>query len=155
MSTNSWLTIMSLQPAGGQGRLSSGFQTPDRSGLPSSVRGAGAERSTAPLFVRGTFAVGYLTHCAPSVTAIASTSAAATIVRLMCRILDETPVHHEGTNTHEGHEYLFEKTNRVLRACSCLRDAQEPLNATLPLKATGRRLIIPAYGSHHTHRQRP
>src|SRR5262249_35173632 len=70
MSTNSWLTIMSLQPAGGQGRLSSGFQTPDRSGLPSNVRGAGAERSTAPLFVRGTFAVGYLTHCAPSGRAV-------------------------------------------------------------------------------------
>src|SRR5436305_12290764 len=64
MSTNSWLTTMSLEAAGRHARLSSGFQMPDKSGLPSAARGAGAPRSTAPVFVRGTPAVGYLTHCA-------------------------------------------------------------------------------------------
>src|SRR4051812_29659586 len=89
MSTNSWLTTMSLQPSRGHGRLSSGFQMPDRSGLPSAVRGAGAARSTAPAVVLGTPAVGYFTHCADSGTAVAITTAAAASARLMLEILDE------------------------------------------------------------------
>src|SRR4051812_9721141 len=37
---------------------------PDRSGLPSDMRGAGAAMSTAPDAVRGIPGVGYLNHCA-------------------------------------------------------------------------------------------
>src|ERR1700674_757139 len=41
-------------------------QTPDRSGLPSADRGAGAERLGLPSGVLGTPAVGRLGHCAVS-----------------------------------------------------------------------------------------
>src|SRR5262249_32112670 len=107
MSTNSWLTIMSLQPAGGHGRLSSGFQMPDRPGLPSSVRGAGAARSTAPLFVRGTFAVGYFTHCALSGNAVVITTATAKNTRLMRGILRRNPVYHEDTKDNTKDTSVF------------------------------------------------
>src|SRR5215469_13334806 len=97
MSMNSWLTTISLQPAAGHGRLSSGFQMPDRSGLPSGVRGAGAARFTAPPFVRGTLAVGYFTHCALSGNPIAITTVAAQNTRLMFRNSRRTPAFHEDT----------------------------------------------------------
>src|SRR5919197_6261059 len=45
----------------------SGFavsQIPEKSGLPSAVRGAGADRSTIPSAFRGTPAVGYFNHWA-------------------------------------------------------------------------------------------
>ena len=41
-----------------------GFQIPDRSGLPSGSRGAGAERLGLPSAVRGTVDAGTLLHCA-------------------------------------------------------------------------------------------
>src|SRR5262245_42435511 len=40
--------------------------TPDRSGVPSAVRGAGAVRLGLPSGVRGRPGVEYLNHCAPS-----------------------------------------------------------------------------------------
>src|SRR6266853_3085914 len=64
--------------AAAHGRISSGLrspvmwekelpflaaQTPDRSGLPSAVRGAVAERSTLPSAVRGMPGVGRFGHC--------------------------------------------------------------------------------------------
>ena len=69
MSRNSWGINMSAQPSGGQGRLCSTSQIPVRSGLPSVVRGAGAERFGLPSFVRGIPAVGYFTHWACAATA--------------------------------------------------------------------------------------
>src|SRR5439155_6807162 len=39
---------------------------PERSGLPSPVRGAVADRLGLPSARRGTPAVGYVTHCAPA-----------------------------------------------------------------------------------------
>ena len=42
------------------------IHSPERSGLPSAVRGAGADRSGAPAAVRGRSAVRSFTHCAPS-----------------------------------------------------------------------------------------
>src|SRR6516165_7953463 len=70
MLTNSCPTCMSAQPPGGQGRLCSMSHIPERSGLPSAVRGAGALRSGRPSDVLGTPAVGYFSHCAetPSYT---------------------------------------------------------------------------------------
>src|SRR5438105_13099521 len=66
--TNSCPTSMSPHPSGGQGRLCSMSQIPERSGLPSGVRGAGAVGLGLPSASRGTSAVGYLSHCAESVT---------------------------------------------------------------------------------------
>src|SRR6266853_2920145 len=66
---------MSAQPSAGHGRLSSGTQMPDKSGLPSAVRGAGASRFGSPAAVFGTHAVGYFTHCAPTGKAVATSSA--------------------------------------------------------------------------------
>ncbi len=40
------------------------YQMPDKSGLPSRVRGAGAFRLTAPLLVRGALFCGGSAHCA-------------------------------------------------------------------------------------------
>src|SRR6476619_3105268 len=60
---------MSSQPPAGQGLLCSISQVPERSGLPSAVRGVGAERSSLPSAVRGTPAVGYFSHWAPKGTA--------------------------------------------------------------------------------------
>src|SRR5439155_1013431 len=64
MLTNSCPTCMSAQPSGGHGRLCSMSQIPERSGLPSGVRGAGAVRFGFPSGIRGTPAVGYFSHCA-------------------------------------------------------------------------------------------
>src|SRR5205814_8840240 len=84
MLTNSFGTLMSRQPAGGQGRLSSGAHIPEKSGLPSAVLGAGASRFGVPLVLRGTPALGYFSHCATTDVAIAQHSAVparVTIVR--------------------------------------------------------------------------
>ena len=51
---------------------SGGFQTPDKSGLPSASRGAGADRLILPSGVRGTVERGRFCHCADSVTPIRS-----------------------------------------------------------------------------------
>src|SRR5437773_4464993 len=75
MLTNSFGTLMSRQPAGGQGRLSSGAHIPEKSGLPSVVLGAGASRFGVPLALRGTPAVGYFSHCANADVAIVQHSA--------------------------------------------------------------------------------
>src|SRR5436190_20806963 len=77
MLTNSFGTLMSRQPAGGQGRLSSGAHIPEKSGLPSGVLGAGASRFGVPLLLWGAPAVGYFSHCASTGVEIAQNSAAA------------------------------------------------------------------------------
>src|SRR6185295_10793017 len=64
MFRNSSGTCMSAQPSGGHGRFFSGSQIPEKSGLPSAVRGVGAWRLGAPFGNRGTPAVGYVSHCA-------------------------------------------------------------------------------------------
>src|SRR5512140_3004004 len=49
----------------GRGMLGSPvIQTPEKSGLPSAIRGAAADMSTLPSAFRGTPAVGYFTHWA-------------------------------------------------------------------------------------------
>src|SRR5262245_37280439 len=48
---------------------------PDRSGLPSGVRGVGASRFTAPLASRGTFGVVCFAHCAETTDDSATTNA--------------------------------------------------------------------------------
>src|SRR5437773_11438249 len=58
MLMNSCPTGMSAQPSGGQGRLCSTSQTPEKSGLPSAVLGVGASRFGVPAGVLGTPVVG-------------------------------------------------------------------------------------------------
>ncbi len=55
----------------------SGSQMPERSGLPSAARGAGAARFGLPSGSRGTPGVGYLSHCADTGTARLATTATA------------------------------------------------------------------------------
>ena len=64
---------MSAQPIAGHGRLCSMSHMPEKSGLPSAVRGAGALRFGFPFANRGTPAVGYFSHWADSVTDDATT----------------------------------------------------------------------------------
>src|SRR6185436_3272023 len=68
MFMNSSGTCMSAQPSGGHGRFFSGSQIPERSGLPSAVRGVGAWRLGDPFSNLGTPAVGYVSHCAKAGT---------------------------------------------------------------------------------------
>src|SRR6185436_12381226 len=58
---------------------------PDRSGFPSAVRGAGADKFGLPSAVRGMPGVGYFSHCAESV-ALVSNSAAIEIQRIFMSI---------------------------------------------------------------------
>jgi hypothetical protein len=53
---------------------------PDKSGLPSAVRGAGALRFGRPAAVLGTPAVGYFTHCAPTGKAVANNASTMNLV---------------------------------------------------------------------------
>src|SRR5512140_3311176 len=83
MSRNSWGIHMSSQPLAGQGRLCSTSHTPEKSGLPSFVRGVGAERSGLPFASRGMPAVGYVIHWACTETAaVASAISHPTMVLL-------------------------------------------------------------------------
>jgi hypothetical protein len=62
-SWRSWLTLTgppTPQPG------SAVIQTPEKSGFPSASRGVAADKSTAPLGVRGAPGLGYLYHCEPS-----------------------------------------------------------------------------------------
>src|ERR1022692_319949 len=68
-----------------------GFQTPERSGWPSGVRGAGADRFVLPSGVCGTFGGGTWTHCAGSDPATVKGRAAATRLDFIQRRL-YTPV---------------------------------------------------------------
>src|SRR3984893_13221235 len=54
----------SVPPPAGPSCPSPRIQIPERSGLPSAVRGAGAVKSGLPSGVLGTPAVGYVGHCA-------------------------------------------------------------------------------------------
>src|ERR1051325_4276206 len=60
-----------------QGMRLPACQMPERSGLPSASRGAGAVRFGFPSFVRGIPSVGHLNHCANVVTDTMTISAAA------------------------------------------------------------------------------
>jgi len=62
MFANSREPGMSGQPSGGQGAVLSASHIPEKSGLPSAVRGVGAPRFGNPLGVLGTPAVGYFSH---------------------------------------------------------------------------------------------
>src|SRR6266851_7373998 len=68
-------TIPSIPPATPAG---SGCDTqiPERSGLPSGVRGTGADRFGRPSAVRGIFGLGSLGHCAPAGSDVATTTIA-------------------------------------------------------------------------------
>jgi hypothetical protein len=52
---------------GGHGNGLSASQTPEKSILPSTVRGAGAARFGLPSAVRGTAGFGYVNHCADTI----------------------------------------------------------------------------------------
>src|SRR6185503_16825263 len=65
-------------------------QMPDKSGLPSGVRGVGASRFGLPSGVRGTPGVGYDGHCAPSDGASA-THTAITHTALNHRVIQDPP----------------------------------------------------------------
>src|SRR6188474_3824875 len=58
-------------------------QIPERSGLPSAVRGAGAERFGRPSGKRGIPGVGYLIHCADTAFETARTNAPIAMMRDM------------------------------------------------------------------------
>src|SRR6185436_16000520 len=62
-----------------------GIHSPDMSGLPSAVFGAGADRFGLPSGVRGIPAVGYLSHCGAGDAAI--TNAAMNIANAFMAIL--------------------------------------------------------------------
>jgi hypothetical protein len=70
---------------------SAGIQKPDRSGLPSAVRRAGAFTSTFPSAVRGMFFQGYAGHCASAAAAIETTIASARVkgVRVAMLVMRE------------------------------------------------------------------
>src|SRR5690348_2160482 len=59
----------------------SGSQTPERSGLPSASRGAGAVRFGLPSGVRGSPAVGTFSHCAE--TQVQTANAARAVLRII------------------------------------------------------------------------
>ena len=83
MLTNSCPTSMSGQPPGGQGRLCSMSQMPERSGLPSAACGAGALRLGRRSGVLGTPAVGYFNHCAERGVDIATTATTKATVTIL------------------------------------------------------------------------
>src|SRR5258706_8998725 len=70
-----------------QGRTFSASHIPEKSGLPSAVRGVGAPRFGNPLGVVGTPAVGYVSHCAGSGALIAIARIAAAIERSVTGVL--------------------------------------------------------------------
>src|SRR5437868_8362412 len=63
---NSGPQTWNSSPRGGHGLPSPVSHIPEKSGLPSRVRGVGAVRPGFPSAPIGTSAVGYLNHCAPS-----------------------------------------------------------------------------------------
>src|SRR5581483_5818686 len=80
------------RPPAGQSIQGMISHTPERSGLPSDVRGGGAFRSGLPSGVRGTPAMGYVGHCArargeaATTTRTAAVAAANDIVNLLMRV---------------------------------------------------------------------
>src|SRR5215471_5669988 len=68
---SSWMQSFSLQKSL-DGTLAN--HMPEKPGLPSGVRGAGAFRSGAPLAKRGIPGVGWLSHCARPAAGIAINS---------------------------------------------------------------------------------
>jgi hypothetical protein len=70
---------MSAQPSGGHGRFISGSQIPEKSGLPSGVRGVDARRFGEPSGNLGTPAVGYVNHCAEADAALITANTTVTL----------------------------------------------------------------------------
>src|SRR5688572_30397637 len=85
----------SRKPAGGGASGSAGgaaprpgnafspCQSPEKSGLPSAVRGVGAFRLTSPVAVRGTVGSGWFGHCANSDDDSATTTVAVIVSRAL------------------------------------------------------------------------
>src|SRR5580704_2873754 len=64
------------------------FHTPERSGLPSAVRGTGAARLGLPAAVRGMPGVGRFSHCAASGAGAIAMLAAAARIAITDRLAD-------------------------------------------------------------------
>src|SRR5207247_2250608 len=102
------------RPAGGW--RSARSQLPERSGLPSSVRGVGASTSTRPFASRGTPGAGYFGHCAGSETEHPITIMATQEIALLTwtlRLLRVKP-------RISGARQVFE------RSCAAKRDEASP-----------------------------
>src|SRR5262245_19864658 len=109
MLTNSCPTSMSKQPGGGHGRLCSISQMPERSGLPSGVRGTGAVKSGFPSGVRGTPAVGYFNHCADAAPDTAHTRAMLTMTILIATSAFDRRLSGEYSGEEDTDTVRFEK----------------------------------------------
>src|SRR5438128_10259360 len=71
-------------------RLSAARQSPDRSGLPSTAFGAGADKIGLPSGVRGVFGSFTFTHWANAATFIATTTAISRILLMFLLIYSHT-----------------------------------------------------------------
>src|SRR6266516_2024888 len=90
-------------------RLSAARQSPDRSGLPSTAFGAGADKIGLPSGVRGVFGSFTFTHCANAATFIAKTTAISRIVRMCLIIYSPTP--YFPTKRYES--FSFSQTDSI------------------------------------------
>src|SRR5262245_14879219 len=73
---------------GGQGSGLSPSHTPEKSGLPSAVRGGGALALRAPVEPRGTPGIGYLHHCVAASRGASSITQTRRAARIrMCAII--------------------------------------------------------------------
>src|SRR5215217_6690189 len=82
-SADSGIFSMHSSPSfrnGGQGSPLPGIQTPEKSGFPSGVLGAGAFRLARPSAIRGTVGIGYVNHCAASGIVSVDTTIAAIVM---------------------------------------------------------------------------
>ena len=77
-----------------------GSQSPETSGLPSAVFGAGAVRSGLPSGVLGIPAVGYFNHCAESEAHVSKIKAACCVSFMLGRLYNRIEIH--GILTRDG-----------------------------------------------------
>src|SRR5213594_3786176 len=75
---------------------------PDKSGLPSGVRGAGAARFGLPSSLRGMPGVGCFNHCAPSGVVNADKSTAKAIVFISCLLRIAQPRSEPSVHLTQG-----------------------------------------------------
>src|SRR5213078_367143 len=86
-------------------------QIPDKSGLPSAVRGAGAARFGLPFGVRGMPGVGYFSHCAASVVVSANK-----IITNTMGFIGHLPAAKGGNDTSTKKEQPQKRQNHIFGA---------------------------------------
>src|SRR5262245_33087840 len=84
---------------GGHGSGLSPSHTPEKSGLPSAVRGGGALTSRAPLGSRGTPGIGYLNHCVAASRGASSNTQTSKAARIRTGVIIATIAERRGSRT--------------------------------------------------------